>query len=44
MIQEHMRQIAQYPHREVNSYFREFDTSFDPEPTPVYEPGKQVDW
>ena len=44
MIQEHMRQIQQYPHRQANSYYREFDRSFDPEPSPVWEPGKQVEW
>jgi arylsulfatase len=44
MVQEHMRLIQKYPHRNVKGYYREFDRSFDPEPTPVYKPKKQVDW
>jgi hypothetical protein len=44
MIQEHMKQIKKYPHRELKSYYRDFDRSFDPEPSPVYVPKKQVDW
>ena len=45
MIQEHMLQIQQYPHRKpANSYYRDFDRSFDPELSPVYEPNKKVDW
>jgi len=44
MIQEHMKQIKKYPHREPESYYRDFDRSFDPEPSPVYMPKKQVDW
>jgi arylsulfatase len=45
MIQEHMLQIQQYPHRKpANSYYRDFDRSFDPELSPVYEPSKKVDW
>ena len=43
MIQEHMLQIQKYPHRVVKGYYRDFDSSFDPQPTPVYTP-KQVDW
>jgi arylsulfatase len=44
MIQEHMLQIQKYPHRKVQGYYRDFDRSFDPESTPVYEPQKTVDW
>jgi len=45
MIQEHMLQIQQYPHRKpAQSYYRDFDRSFDPEPTPVYEPQKRAEW
>ena len=44
MIQEHMLQIKKYPHRPTKSYYRDFDRSFDPEPSPVYVPSKQVDW
>ena len=44
MIQEHMLQIKKYPHRKVQGYYRDFDYSFDPEPTPVYVPQKTVDW
>ncbi|MGI9290381.1 MAG: sulfatase-like hydrolase/transferase [Gammaproteobacteria bacterium] len=44
MVQDHMKQIQKYPHREVRSYYRDFDRSFDPEPSPVYTPGKTVDW
>ena len=44
MIQEHMLQIQEYPHRKVQGYYRDFDYSFDPEPTPVYVPQKTVDW
>ena len=45
MIQEHMIQIQKYPHREpAQAYYRDFDTSFDPEPTPVYKAKKQADW
>ena len=44
MIQEHMRLIQKYPHREVRSYYRDFDRSFDPERSPVYTPKKRVDW
>ena len=29
---------------ELKSYYRYFDRSFDPEPSPVYTPKKQVDW
>jgi hypothetical protein len=44
MIQEHMLLIKEYPHRNMSSYLRDFDRSFDPEPSPVYEPKLQVDW
>jgi arylsulfatase len=45
MIQEHMMQIQEYPHRKpAQAYYRDFDTSFDPESTPVYEPSKKADW
>ena len=44
MIQEHMLQIQKYPHRKVQGYYRDFDYSFDPEPTPIYVPKKTVDW
>ena len=44
MIQEHMLLIEDYPHRSVSSYYRDFDTSFDPEPTPQFTPQKTVDW
>ena len=44
MIQEHMLQIKQYPHRAVTSSYRDFDRSFDPQLSPVYVPSKQVDW
>jgi arylsulfatase len=44
MIQEHMLLITKYPHRTpAKSYYRDFDRSFDPEPSPVYKP-KQVGW
>ena len=44
MIQEHMLLIKKYPHRSATGSFREFDRSFDPEPSPVYKPKKEVDW
>ncbi len=44
MVQEHMIMIQKYPHREVKSFYRDFDRSFDPEPSPVYKPKMQVDW
>jgi hypothetical protein len=44
MIQEHMLQIKQYPNRVSKSHYRDFDSSFDPETTPVYSPKKQVEW
>ena len=44
IIQEHKLQIQNYPHRKVQSYYRDFDRSFDPEPTPMYTPQKTVDW
>ena len=44
MIQEHMLLIQKYPNRVLKSYYRDFDSSFDPEPTPVYKSQKQVDW
>jgi arylsulfatase len=44
LIQEHMLQIQKYPHRVPKSHYRDFDRSFDPEPSPVYRPQKQVDW
>ena len=44
MIQEHMLQIQKYPHRKIQGYYRDFDRSFDPEPSPVYTPQKTVDW
>ena len=45
LIQEHMLLIQKYPHREpANSYYRDFDRSFDPERSPVYKTKKQVDW
>ncbi|MCG8306179.1 MAG: hypothetical protein MI975_02230 [Cytophagales bacterium] len=44
LIQEHMLLIRKYPHRKLDSYYRDFDSSFDPEPTPVYKPKKQVEW
>ena len=44
MIQEHMLQVQKYPHREPKSYYRDFDRSFDPERTPVYQPKKRVHW
>ena len=44
MVQEHMLQIKKYPHRVLKTYYRDFDRSFDPEPSPVYSPQKQVDW
>ncbi len=44
MIQEHMRLIQQYPHRPVESSYRDFDRPFDPEPSPVYTPKKTADW
>ncbi len=43
MIQEHMLQIQRYPHRKVKGFYRDFDSSFDPQATPVYTP-KSVDW
>ena len=39
-----MLQIKEYPHRATSSYYRDFDTSFDPEPSPVYVPKKTVEW
>lgn len=45
MIQEHRLQIQEYPHRKpVQGYYRDFDRSFDPEATPVYEAKKKADW
>lgn len=44
MIQEHFRLIQQYPHRQLQGEYRDFDRSFDPQPTPVYTPQKTVDW
>jgi arylsulfatase len=45
MIQEHMLQIQQYPHRKPSqAYYRDFDRSFDPEPSPVYESAKKAEW
>jgi len=44
MIQEHMKQIQKYPHRKISGYYRDFDRSFDPEPSPVYKSKKQVEW
>jgi arylsulfatase len=44
MIQDHMLLIKKYPHRNVTGFYREFDRSFDPEPSPVYKPKKEVDW
>ena len=44
MIQEHMLLIKKYPHRKVTGYLRDFDSSFDPEPSLVYKPKKQVNW
>ena len=45
MIQEHMLLIKKYPHRiPAQSYYRDFDRSFDPESSPVYKPKKQIDW
>ena len=44
MVQEHMLMIKEYPHRPTSSYYRDFDTSFDPEPSPVYTPQKTVEW
>ena len=44
LIQEHMLLIQKYPNRVLKSYYRDFDSSFDPEPTPVYKSQKQVDW
>ncbi len=44
MIQEHLLLIERYPHRPVQSYYRDFDTSFDPQRTPVYKPKMTVNW
>ncbi len=44
IIQEHMAMIQKYPHRQVVGKYREFDTNFDPEATPVYAPKLTVDW
>ena len=44
MIQEHFKMIEKYPHRPVTSHYRDFDRSFDPEPSPVYVPKRVVDW
>ena len=45
MNQEYMLLIQKYPHRKLEkSYYRDFDRSFDPEPTPVYKAQKQVEW
>ncbi len=44
LVQEHMRLIEQYPHRQLQGHYRDFDRSFDPEATPVYTPGKTVEW
>ena len=44
LVQEHLKQIEQYPHRDVSTHYREFDYSFDPQPSPVYESSKQVSW
>jgi hypothetical protein len=45
MIQEHMLLIEEYPHRQpAPSHYRDFDRSFDPEPSPIYKSKKQVTW
>ncbi len=44
MVQEHLLLIEEYPHRPTSSHYRDFDTSFDPEPSPVYKPQKTVEW
>jgi len=44
LIQEHMLLIQQYPNREMPVYFRDFDKSFDPELTPVWQALRQVIW
>ncbi|WP_170765481.1 sulfatase-like hydrolase/transferase [Ruegeria lacuscaerulensis] len=44
MIQDHFALIQQFPHRVLQGHYRDFDRSFDPEPTPVYTPQKTVDW
>ena len=44
LIQEHLLLMEKYPNRKLQGYYRDFDYSFDPEPTPVYNSKKQVDW
>lgn len=44
LLQDHKLLIQKYPNREMQVYQEEFDSSFDPEPTPVYKTKKQVDW
>ena len=44
LIQEHLMLMQKYPNRKVKGYYRDFDRSFDPEPSPLYEPKKKVDW
>ena len=36
--------MEKYPNRKLQGSYRDFDYSFDPEPTPVYNSKKQVDW
>jgi len=44
MIQDHKKLMQEYPNREMHIYQEEFDSFFDPEPTPVYKTKKQVEW
>ncbi len=44
MIQDHKKLMQEYPNREMAIYQEEFDSFFDPEPTPVYKTKKQVEW
>ena len=44
LVQEHLLLMQKYPNRKLQGYYRDFDYSFDPEPTPVWTPKKQVDW
>lgn len=44
MMQEHTKQIHQYPHRVQPPMIREPDYPFDPAPSLKYETQKQVEW
>ena len=44
LVQDHLKLIEEYPNRELQPYWPDFDRSFDPESTPVYKPKKKAKW